>query len=669
MKQVVIIILVVLFASCHKSRHGIRIGYSYPGLETRWSNIMYDEIVKGINLYQTENVVLFARSAEYNPEKQNADIIDLVFNKKIDVLILHSTDKEKIIPVLEQVYDMGIPVVTLDQQLNTDKYRASVGFSNIEFGRKAATYAARILKNKGKVIEIKGGVGVSSSIHRSQGFYEVLDTISEIEIIASYFGKWSDDSLKGALDSLLNIGANPDLIFAHNDLMAIGARKVCDAQNVHPIIIGIDGLPKAGQGIDMVKQGIIDATFYNRPGGDVCVDLAVKLAKGEQVVKNYQIQTFPIDKFNVDGLQQGFSLVEKQQQKIQKLQQQIGMLMQRFRFQRLITFSFLAVLALLVVFGILILYFLKQKQKFIQVIHEKSQDLAQKVEEEMALNETLTQSNALLNEQREEIIDKNNTLVHYQVDLEQEVEQRTMELQHALQKAQESDELKFSFISNLSHELRTPINAIIGFGELLFQNEFSYNERKHYKSIILKSSDELFRLVENILELSVANSSGLAISKSNIQLPEFMFDYYQKFLSKYSSGAYGPERAIRIKLDAIDNCVCYTDASRLEQVLDQILGNAIKYTQEGDVVLGVHQNANDNCMLFFVRDSGIGIHPKYHQSIFESFRKIEDNKQELYRGNGLGLTISKFVVEQLGGKIWVESAIGKGSTFRFTIPC
>ena len=668
MKRFLYIFLSIVVLSCNNESGQIIIGFSYPDLEVTWNRLLYEEMLKELNLYQVENIKFIGRNANNQPQQQNDDIRDLVVDKHVDVLIVHPVNQQLVVPVIEQVYDMGIPVIIHDNRINSTKYSSTVEFSNIEFGYQAVQYMSNKLDAGSKIIEVTGEKSVEAVILRSKGFKEALDSFPRLTMLASVEGAWSDSLVQYRLDSLFRQGLIPDAIFAHNDRMALSARKVSARFGIKPLIVGVDGMAYAGGGIDMILNGDIDATFYNRPGGDVCIDMAVTLAKGGVVEKDYFIKTFPIDKFNAEGLRHGFDLVQDQQTKFEILHKQIRFLSKKIRFQRLFTYLSILLLLLMLIIVAITLYFLKQKQKYILVINEKTKDIENKIEEEKALVENLTQTNTLLQEQRVKILQQNQALEKYQDNLEKIVEERTKELSKALQKARESDDLKASFIANLSHELRTPINAITGFSELLFVEDYPIAERRRYHRLVMESCFELMRLVENILEISLASSGQMRISKTELRLKEFFGDYCPATIDKYQAGAFGKVKPIQIVFEEVDDISVVTDNARLEEVLDQLIHNAVKFTKEGVISVGGRYQSATNQVLFYVKDTGIGIKPEFQELIFENFRKVEDTNKELYRGNGLGLAISKYVIEYLGGKIWVESEFGKGSSFYFTLP-
>ena len=238
---------------------------------------------------------------------------------------------------------------------------------------------------------------------------------------------------------------------AHNDIMAYAAKQVCERYSINPFIIGIDGLAYPGGGLEMVYNSGIDATFYNRPGGDLCINTAVRIIKGEEVEKDVLMKTFPIDKNNVEGLRYGFKFIKQQREKFSNLYGKVSSLQERIFYQRLTTYLILVLALIVAVFAGIAFYFLKQKQRYIKVIHDKNEDIENKIEEEKALSEDLARANKELRRKQDEVGRQNKALIKYHENLEVTVRERTRELSVALEKANESDKLKESFIQNLSH--------------------------------------------------------------------------------------------------------------------------------------------------------------------------------------------------------------------------
>jgi len=252
-------------------------------------------------------------------------------------------------------------------------------------------------------------------------------------------------------------------------------------------------------------------------------------------------------------------------------------------------------------------------------------------------------------------------------DYAAELEIRVKKLEQMIRNSKDQVEnLKTRFLSNISHEIRTPMNAILGFSSLLNDHQLPGNKREEYMDLINQSSARLMELVEAMIDVSLLETGQLQIRNEECYLNQLLTDIYHYYnIDRHRSDrnhiALLLNRAIKQ-----DDFKIYTDQFRLHQVISNLLNNAFKFTEKGIIEFGYHLDEESNEVMFFVKDSGKG-GLKDSKKIFESFEKI-DMSQKIDAGVGLGLTISKGIIELLGGKIWVEENVFHGSTFKFTIP-
>lgn len=242
------------------------------------------------------------------------------------------------------------------------------------------------------------------------------------------------------------------------------------------------------------------------------------------------------------------------------------------------------------------------------------------------------------------------------------------ELEKAKIKAEESDRLKSAFLANMSHEIRTPMNAIMGFSDLLDMEDMPFEKRKKFTKIIQERSKDLMGIINDILDISRIESHTLKIFETKGNINDKLVEISEFFKVK-NDELFSKPIAIEIfnQLKP-EQCSIETDFERIKQVLINLIDNAFKFTSKGKIQIGC-QLKDKNTLQFFVSDSGIGIEKDKHQVIFERFRQIEETYMTRdFGGAGLGLSISKGIVELLNGSIWVESELGQGSTFYFTVP-
>ena len=256
-----------------------------------------------------------------------------------------------------------------------------------------------------------------------------------------------------------------------------------------------------------------------------------------------------------------------------------------------------------------------------------------------------------------------------QVSLSIERKTAEEELKRTFLQAMEADRLKSAFLATMSHELRTPLNAVIGFSQLL-DKESSGEEVEEFAGRINKSGGHLLEIIEDIFDITLIETGDIKLFKDEQDIIPLMEDVLgviktnQKKLDK-------PDIDIRISpANRIKHLPLFTDHRRLKQILINLMSNALKFTDKGNIELGFEEKIHQNqpVLQFFVRDTGIGIPKEKQELIFDVFRQVDDTHTRRHGGTGIGLSIVKRLTELLGGTIWIESDEGRGSAFYFTIP-
>lgn len=224
----------------------------------------------------------------------------------------------------------------------------------------------------------------------------------------------------------------------------------------------------------------------------------------------------------------------------------------------------------------------------------------------------------------------------------------------AKEKAETADQLKSAFLANMTHEIRTPLNAIVGFSDLL-SIETDPEIRDTYIGLIKSNNELLLRLINDVLDVSKIESGMVTFAYTEVYLPSVMRDLYNVMQLRITED-------VELILDVCSDITLRTDQNRMTQILSNLLTNAIKHTTQGTIRFGY--KLIDNYVHFYVSDTGKGIAAKDLDRIFGRFVQLKGG----YNGIGLGLAICKGLVTKMGGEISVSSEVGKGSTFRFTLP-
>lgn len=552
------------------------------------------------------------RSADDNNLKQIEDIRYFADNG-FDIIVVAPNEAAALTPVIKEVYESGIPVITFDRDIIGDTYTARIGVDNEGLGRSAAHYALHLLGEGANAIEIYGLRGSTPAEERHKGFVKEF-TKGHGTLLASVAADWNKEDAVPVVDSLLNIYGDVDLIYAHNDRMAIGAAEVARRTGRNDIkIIGIDAAPEIG--IQAVADSLIDATFFYPTEGHRLIQTALAILKGEPYQRETRLPlSSAVDLSNADILLMQNETLKNETDKIKVLKAQIDDYWAQHSSQTSLFYASIAIIILL--FGVA---FLLLRAYWQHSRHQK----------------TLMAKNRLLEEERDKQKSLNTQL-------------------------EEATQSKLMFFTNVSHDLRTPLTLI---AEPVSQLATAENLTAGQHTLI-KIADKnvkiLRRLINQILDFRKYENGKLDLHLTEIDFSKVIRDWMESF--------YTIARKRDIKLSLIvpekDTSTVAIDAEKLERVVFNLVSNAFKYTPDNGTITVSYDN-DGSCMTLKVADTGKGISQRDLGNIFDRFYQVDRVHPN---GSGIGLSLVKAFVELHGGSISVESALDKGSTFTVVLP-
>lgn len=601
--------IIFILWGCTESKT-YRIGVSQCSQDD-WRAKMNDEINREIMFH--EDAVAEIRSADDSSAKQIADIRYFVDNG-FDIIIVSPNEAEALTPIIKEVYEKGIPVVIFDRNINGDTYTARIGVDDRGLGRSAAHYALHISGKGAKAIEIYGLKGSTPAEGRHEGF------VSEFEknggtLLTSVASNWNKEDAEAAVDSLLEIYSDVDLIYAHNDRMAIGASEVARRHGRRDIrIIGIDAAPNIG--IKAVADSVIDATFLYPTEGHRLIQTALAILKNEPYKKETILPvSSAVDLTNADILLLQNEALKEETGKMKLLKAQIDDYWAQHSSQTSLFYASIAIIVLLFGVGFLLLRAYWQRSR-----HQKE----------------LMARNRLLEEEKN----------------------KQTQLNEQLRIATQS---KLVFFTNVSHDLRTPLTLI---AEPVAQLAEAGNLTPQQSTLIRianKNIKILQRLINQILDFRKYENGKLGLTLTEADFSRAVGDWMESFYTV------ARKRDIRLTLDApVSNAPLRValDVEKIERVFFNLLSNAFKYTPDNGSITVSYESDGDN-LTFRVADTGEGISDRDLGNIFDRFYQVDRINP---KGSGIGLSLAKAFVELHGGAISVESTLNVGTEFTVKLP-
>lgn len=612
--------LLFLSVACSRKEADYTIAVSQCS-EDDWRAQMNKEILREALFYPGVNIEVY--QAHDDNVRQIQDIESLI-KKKVDLLIVAPNEAEAITPVIEKVYDAGIPVILVDRKINSEKYTAYVGADNYEIGRRAGEYIADRLKGKGRVIEIAGLKGSTPAVERHRGMVEALKAAPDVQVIASVEAGWFQQKAGEVMDSLLDVYPQVDLVFAQNDRMAIGAyEKARQKKRAGQIaFVGVDAVT---DGVESVAGGRLDATFIYPTGGDKVMQVAMAILRGEPYQRENILSTALVNRANARVMQMQMKHILTLDQKIELLNRQLDDYFLRYSAQKMFLY---ACVVILVLAGFLFFF-------LVRAFWVKNR-----------LNTELSSQKQQLEQQRDQLQAQRDQLIVLSRQLE--------EATHA----------KLAFFTSVSHDFRIPLTLIADpINQLLEEKHLGERERNMLE-IVRKNVAVLLRLITQILDFQKYEHGKLALRLSEFNALECIKDWTEAFHTL----AFRKHIQFEVKAEGdVAQYVMVADAEKIERITYNLLSNAFKFTPEkGEikVVLSRIEQNNQACICMEVRDTGIGMSEEHIHHVFEHFYQIDVQ----HTGSGLGLALVEAFVNLHRGTVQVESGKGKGTCFRVILP-
>lgn len=616
-----LLILTLFFYSCNEKKKDYIIGVSQCS-DDAWRHSMNDEMQREASF--SGNIDLRIKTAYDNNQRQIRDIEEFIADG-VDLLIVAPNEAAPLTPVIEKAMDEGIPVVLIDRKITSNKYTAFVGADNFQIGKEVGVYASQLLNGKGNIVEIRGLKGSTPDLDRHNGFVNSLSNFPEIKIVYESDGAWLRSEANKRMSEALNKVQSIDLVFAHNDEMAIGVYETFNVVNniKKPIILGIDALPGTDGGIERVLNGSIDATFIYPTGGEKVIQTALQILNKEPFTRENMLYTAVVDKINARVLKLQTDQIIQLQNRISKLNEILSINLSQYATQRMMLLTSLVVSGVILMLLILLFRSYRHKNR---------------------INTELEKTNIEINRQKEVLSEQRDQLVTLSKNME------------------DATQAKLVFFTNISHEFRTPLTLISGPLDNIATNEKLSAEGKKMVRLMKRNVHILLKLIDQIIEFRRYENGKMQMY--------FTYNDLKIFVGKICGSFVVMSKRKRIHLKfVVDNedFMVWFDTDKVEKICYNLISNAIKFTPEnGSVTVRLSKEVvnEEDFAQITVTDTGIGISDEHISEVFGRFFRVDNS----LAGSGIGLALTKALVEQHNGSIGVESTIGKGSTFHFSIP-
>lgn len=616
---IIYVAIIVLLTGCAQKPRKFVIGVSQCS-EDIWRDKLNDELKMGE--YLNDSLIVKLASSNDDNVLQNKQVNQFI-DEGVDLLIVSPNQLSAISKSVERAYDKGIPVILYDRKTNSDKYTAFIGCDNYTIGKSMGTFIAQQLQGKGRIVEISGLEGSSPALERHRGFMDAIKPYPGLQVVASEEGNWKEEGGIQAMKRILKQTQDFDYVFAHNDCLAWGAYVAARQMRVkrNYKYTGVDGMATEGGGLELVRDGIFEASYLYPTKGDEVIALAMKILKHQPYERDNYLSTSIITQANAALTLMEARDTERQTHNLKTLHKQVNQYLSDYNSQKVMLIGLCLFLLVCLAAAALIFrgYLIKMK-----------------------LNETLAKTNGELKRLNVELGEKNEEL--------KRLNEEVLELTHS----------RLVFFTNISHELRTPLTLITDPVEMLLEDTGIRGKSRELLKMVQRNALALQQLVSNILDFR-------KIQNGKMELKLYRFDIVKTLTMWVGDFQLTAERKqIRLHLDVDDlkgSHEMIADQEKISRIVFNLLSNALKYTPAGGEIFVSLKDEGANLRLD-VKDTGKGISQDEADKIFERFFQAKGAAS----GTGIGLALVKSFVELHHGEARVESELGKGSDFIVVIP-
>lgn len=603
-KTLFFLLFIILVVSCGHRPHKYIIGVSQCS-EDIWRDKLNRELKT--SEYFNDSIEVHLVSADDDSKKQIAQINKFV-EDGVDLLIVAPNQVNSITSAVSQAFDKGIPVILYDRKVNSDKYTAFIGGDNYNIGKAMGHFIARQLKELGNVVEIRGLEGSSPAEERHRGFMDGIKDYPNIRLVASEAGNWKEESGIQVMDKILRKTTDFDYVFGQNDRMAHGAHLSLKRHGLGDKVrfTGIDGLATQGGGLELVRDGIFEASYIYPTKGDEVIALAMRILKHQPFNRDNRLSTTIVTKDNAELLLMQAKDLERQNSNLDIMHKKVDSYFNQYTMQRWFIVMLVAALGLIAI-AILVTY-----RAYL--------------------------SKAKLSTQ---LADSNH------------------ELQRLNDEVKDMTQAQLTFFTNVSHELRTPLTLIADPVDRLLESGEVKDSGRQMLRMVQRNVHVLMQLVNEILDFRKVQNGKMKLRLTRFSLGKALGEWCAPF----GSAAEIKHISLKMDSDVTGDDTIVADEEKLNHLYLNLMSNALKYTPAGGTI-ATRLSSDADSYTLRVEDNGVGIDKKDLPNVFERFYQAQGSSG----GTGIGLALVKAFADLHHGEVSVESEKGRGTSFIVRLP-